>query len=92
MYAPITPLIAPEAPTVGTALPRVGHDVGGRGQDAAEHDEADVPHRIFDVVSEDPHEPHIADRSRPFLEPDHRAEAGEDGGFISPCWTDNLQI
>ena len=52
------------------------------GREAAEQiedDEAHVPHRVLDVVAEDPQEPHVADQVHPAAVHEHRRDDGVPG-------------
>ena len=76
-YAPITPAIAPLAPTIGTT--RIGlHDrLRERRGDAAqqvEHEEAAVAHPVLDVVAEDPEVQHVAADVQQAAVQEHRGE------------------
>ena len=53
-----------------------------RGGDAAEQvedDEAHMPHRVLDVVAEEPEEPHVADQVHPAAVQEHRGQDGVPG-------------
>ena len=61
-YAPITPAIAPLAPTLGTARGLIEQNMGSAGRhsaDQVEHQIPEVSEVVFDVVAEDPQEEHV---------------------------------
>ena len=62
---PLTPAMAPLAPTIGTTEGRVADDLSeGGGQPAGQikNDEPAVPHTVLDVVSEDPEVEHVGEK------------------------------
>ena len=69
----------PDHPDVANILLHLGavQDENGRGAEAAkeiEHGELRVPHRVLDVVPEDPQEPHVADQVQPPAMHEHGRE------------------
>ena len=70
------PLIAPEAPTIGTIEVGLRNDLGKRREQSAKQIEDDEPpasHGIFDVVAEEPEEPHIPQQVHPGAMKKHRS-------------------
>ena len=55
--------------------PRIGCDVSERSRNTTEQVEdyeSDMPHRVLDVVPEDPQEPHVSDQVHPTAVHEHR--------------------
>ena len=52
----------------------------GDAADQIEDEEADVPHRVLDVVAEDPQEQHVAAEVQPAAVQEHRGDQGQLGG------------
>jgi hypothetical protein len=63
--------MAPEAPTIG-----------GETAEQVESQEANVAHRVLDVIPEDPEEPHVSDQMQPAAVKEHGGEGGV------PAWRD----
>src|SRR5438445_1830404 len=73
----MTPLMAPEAPTIGmpeAGLKRTCRRAAATPRNQVEDREAHAPHRVLDVVTEDPQEPHVADQVHPGAVQEHRGE------------------
>ena len=50
-----------------------------------EHGKADAPHRVLDVVAEDPQEPHVADQVHPAPVHEHRGEERDRTRPVDPA-------
>ena len=62
--------MAPDAPTIGMSDVGIGQRLrGGRAHapEEVEDEVAPVPHRVLDVVAEDPEKEHVARRGGPRL-------------------------
>ena len=80
-YAPSTPEIAPDAPTVGTGDAGCASTCARGGDQAAqqiEAQEAPRPHAVFDVVAEHPEEERVPEDVPPAAVQEHRDERRED--------------
>ena len=84
--------VRPHHTTYGTRCADHGNGARGleqylkssRGQAAQyiEEDVADAAHRVLDIVSEDPEEPHVADEVEPAAVEEHRGERGVPDGIV----------
>jgi hypothetical protein len=93
MYAPITPLMAPLAPTAGMSLNRLNPMCAPPRQQPAqqvEHEEAQVPHGVFDVVPEDPQEQHVPKEVLPAAVHEHGGQQRLRGDPLRPARPDDL--